>query len=292
MPSPLSKVSRAAAHLRWLYMPLGLFALIAVGVHAGAMSAHDGLVVTFDWLDGLADRASTTVLTAVGALFGAEPATIDRWVMGAVGLIDLREREIMARWVAVLLELAADFVLALPALSYRERQAAELKAEASRQARLAELVQQKLAEKHPDARPVPRGDVLKVLLHSAVTDPTLLRIGMPLATACAVLAGACRCASELQAISFGVFAKVLSAKAAGDAGQAMGLFILGAMLVSLGLRAAMQALWWANRVAETDRKERVGGLKRRMRGWVRLGIAGPLALGAALFGAPVLSFFR
>jgi hypothetical protein len=273
-------------------MPLGLFALIAVGVHAGAAAAHDGLLVTFDWLDGLGDRAAATVLTAVGALFGAAPATIDRWVMGAVGLIDLREREVMARWLAVALELLADFVLALPALSYRERKAAELKAEASRQARLAELVRQKLAEKHPDARPVPRGDVLKVLLHSALTDPTLLRIGMPAATACAVLAGACRCAIEMQAISFGLFAKVLSAKTAGDAGQAMGLFILGAMLVTLGLRAAMQALWWANRVAETDRQERVGGVKRRLHGWIRMGIAGPLALAAALFGAPVLSFFR
>jgi hypothetical protein len=29
-----------------------------------------------------------------------------------------------------------------------------------------------------------------------------------------------------------------------------------------------------------------------MRGWVRMGIAGPLAAAAALFGAPVLSFFR
>jgi hypothetical protein len=53
-----------------------------------------------------------------------------------------------------------------------------------------------------------------VLLRAAVTDPTLLRIGMPLATACAVLAGACRCASVMQAISFGLFSKVLGAKAA------------------------------------------------------------------------------
>lgn len=292
MPSPISKVSRWAAHLRWLYMPVGLFALIAVGVHAGAAAAHDGVLVGFDWIDGWADRASATFLTAVGALFGAQPATIDRWVMGAVGFVDLHEREVMARWFAVALELAADFVLALPALSYRERRAAQLKAEVDRQARLAELVRQKLAEKHSDARPVPRGDALKVLLHSAVTDPTLLRVCMPVATACAVLAGACRCASEMSAVSFGVFSKVLGAKTAGDAGQAMGLFVLGAMIVSLGLRAAMQSLWWANRVAETDRKERVGGVKRRLHGWIRMGIAGPLALAAALFGAPVLSFFR
>ncbi len=39
----ITGVSRALAAFRWIFMPLGLFALIAVGVHAGADVIDDVL---------------------------------------------------------------------------------------------------------------------------------------------------------------------------------------------------------------------------------------------------------
>ncbi|MBI5547178.1 MAG: hypothetical protein HY901_25130 [Deltaproteobacteria bacterium] len=289
---PIARLSRLLSHLRWLYMPAGLFALLAVGIHAGAAAIHDPLLVGLDGLDGLADRAAAQAFSAIGGLLGAQPDTVDRWIASAARLVDLQEREMLAGWLSVFLELGADFVLALPALGYRERQAEELARTNERQARLAELVAQKLEQRHPGARPVPAQGSLQTMLRSALFDPTLLRTFLPLATAAAAVAGACRIATEMQAISFGGLSRLLEPGLAGSIGRALALFVLGAVVVCLGLRAVLQSLWWAHRRAEDDRLAGRPAHRRRLRGWLRLSVAGPLAAAAAVYGAPVLSFFR
>jgi hypothetical protein len=289
---PIDSLSRFLSHLRWLYMPVGLFALVAVGVHAGASVTHDGVLVGLDWLDGVSDRAMTVLLTAVGALFHAEPATIDRWVFNAVSLVDMHEREVAASWLAVVLELTTDLVLALPALGYRERRTEEVAREASKQARLAELVAQKLEAKRPGAHPTPVGNSLVALLRSAILDPTLLRWLLPVATAAAALAGACRIATEMQAMTFGAVARLTDSTLAGNAGRAVAVFVLLGVLLSLGVRSVVQSLWWAHRRAESDRAAGLRSWRRRAQGWMRLAVAGPLAAAAVLYGPPVLSFFR
>lgn len=102
--TPLGRVSGFFGFFRWAFMPLGLFALVAVGVHAAADLVDDRvlrLVEALDvWLDGLLAQSES--------------------LAGWVNRVDSRERTIIARAVALAWELAVDGFVALPLLGYGE----------------------------------------------------------------------------------------------------------------------------------------------------------------------------
>ncbi|MBK7861798.1 MAG: hypothetical protein IPJ65_24915 [Archangiaceae bacterium] len=100
----LESVSRGVSAFRWVFMPLGLLALVAVGVHAAADSVDDRLRWVIDQLDAALD--------GVFADFEFTRAWVD-----AVGSV---ERTHAARGLAFLWELAVDVTVALPALGYLE----------------------------------------------------------------------------------------------------------------------------------------------------------------------------
>jgi len=279
----IASFSLLLGRLRWLFMPLGLFALVAVGIHAGASVVSDWLLVALDWADGLCDRAMTEALLSLGRWLSLDPTRVDHWIFQACAFVDLRERGLLASWLAVGLELWADFVLALPVLGYREKDVAA--AASSKEARLRELL---AARGFSNARPDSMG--LRDLLRESVRDPTVWRALLPVATLAVVLAGCCKVAVEVQASSFALAAKVLPAATAGDIGRFVGIFVLGGAFVSLGLRSVLQSAFSAHLRAQPNREK--GGARRRFKGWLRLASAMPLAVGAALAGTPVLSFFR
>ncbi|MBL8950146.1 MAG: hypothetical protein JNK82_05180 [Myxococcaceae bacterium] len=97
-------MSRGVSAFRWVFMPLGLLALVAVGVHAAADSVDDRL----RWLIEQLDAAMDSVF--------ADFDPTRHWVeaMGSV------ERTHAARGLALLWELAVDFTVALPLLGYLE----------------------------------------------------------------------------------------------------------------------------------------------------------------------------
>jgi hypothetical protein len=97
-------VSRFFGAFRWAFMPLGLFALICVGIHAAADIVDDKLLRAVEWLDVSLD----------GLL--AQSETTAAWV----NRIDSRERTLIARALALAWELAVAFFVALPALGYDE----------------------------------------------------------------------------------------------------------------------------------------------------------------------------
>lgn len=104
-PAPiLTSVSRAISAFRWVFMPLGLLALVAVGVHAAADSVDDRLRWVIEQLDA-----------AMDGVFADFEAT-RQWV-DAVGSV---ERTHLSRGLALLWELAVDVAIALPALGYYE----------------------------------------------------------------------------------------------------------------------------------------------------------------------------
>jgi hypothetical protein len=103
--SASASVSRFFGAFRWAFMPLGLFALIAVGVHAAADVVDDRLLRGVEWLDAWLD----TLL--------AQSEHTAAWV----NRIDSRERTMIARGIALAWELSVDFFIALPALGYDER---------------------------------------------------------------------------------------------------------------------------------------------------------------------------
>lgn len=100
----LASVSRGVSAFRWIFMPLGLLALVAVGVHAAADSVDDRLRWLIEQLDA-----------AMDGVFADFEAT-RHWV-DAIGSV---ERTHLARGLALLWEVAVDIAVALPLLGYLE----------------------------------------------------------------------------------------------------------------------------------------------------------------------------
>lgn len=97
-------ISRVLGALRFGWMPLGLCALAAVGIHAAADAVDDRVLLLVEradaWLDGLFSQAPR----------------LAPWV-DAVGSL---ERTRVARAVALAWELAVDAAIALPALAWKD----------------------------------------------------------------------------------------------------------------------------------------------------------------------------
>src|SRR2546429_7526107 len=101
-------VGDRVARVRWIFLPLGLCALVAVGAHAAADVVGDRVLWLVDRVDALFD-----------ALWSS-------WSFTAplVEVVGLTQRTWFARAVALVWELAADALIAVPLLGYEERDAA------------------------------------------------------------------------------------------------------------------------------------------------------------------------
>ena len=96
------KVARGISRFRVLYVPLAVFALVAVGIHAAADTLDDRILWVVDHLDAIFD-----------GIVGRFELT-----SGWVHWIDLADRVWIARACAFLWELAADLLLAVPVFSF------------------------------------------------------------------------------------------------------------------------------------------------------------------------------
>jgi hypothetical protein len=96
------QIARGIARFRIFYVPLAVFALVAVGVHAAADTLDDRILWVVDHLDAVFD-----------GLVGRFELT-----SGWVHWIDLADRVWIARACAFLWELGADFLLAVPVFSF------------------------------------------------------------------------------------------------------------------------------------------------------------------------------
>ncbi|MCP3138386.1 hypothetical protein [Pyxidicoccus xibeiensis] len=250
----VADVSRFLGGLRWAFMPLGLLALVAVGVHAAADTLDDRLMA-------VVDRADAAFDSLVGRYELTAPMV--EWLS-----LELRTR--LARMLALAWELAADLVLALPALGYRE----------AREARPAEAWKAALGTE--PARPS-----WKVLWTRCLRRPTPMRWLRPLATAAVVLAGACAVARLIQGTVYLSWRELFGDGAADVAARGLALGALVGVLATLGWRAVLRNLQHADAACEVD-----GGKGAFRRGWVGCAVVVPLALAALVDATPVLSFLR
>jgi hypothetical protein len=99
----ITRASRFLGHFRWAFMPLGLFALVAVGVHAAADTLDDRLL----WV---VEQADSTVDGWLGRW---------EWTSSWVRWVEGPQRSFVARGLTLLYELAVDFALAVPMFGYR-----------------------------------------------------------------------------------------------------------------------------------------------------------------------------
>ena len=100
----LATLSRGLGALRWAFLPLGLAALIACGVHAAADTVDDRLLWAVDALDA-----------ALDSFFSRFTFT-----QPCVNWVGLEQRVFVARGLAFIWELLADIALVAPAFGYRE----------------------------------------------------------------------------------------------------------------------------------------------------------------------------
>jgi hypothetical protein len=101
-------VQQRVGRIRWIFLPFGLCALVAVGAHAGADVVAEKVLFAVDGIDAFFD------------------AIFSKWTLTAplVDVIGLSQRTFFARAVALTWELAADALVAIPLLGYDERDAA------------------------------------------------------------------------------------------------------------------------------------------------------------------------
>lgn len=251
---PLSAFSRFLGHFRWAFMPLGLLALIAVGVHAAADTLDDRLLVLVDLADSAFDR-----------VVGRYPLT-----ESLVDLLSLERRTTLARALALAWELTADVVLALPALGYRE----ELVAQASSSRFSPKL---------------PARDSWRALLVRCLRRPTTLRWIRPLATALVAVAGACTVARLVQGTVYLSWRELLGEGAADVVARGLALAALVGLLWRLGWRAVLRNLQHADTASEAHAR---GFARAFAYGLPGSALVAPLALAAALDASPLLSFVR
>ncbi|MFL5357812.1 hypothetical protein [Archangium sp.] len=250
---PLSAFSRFLGHFRWAFMPLGLLALLAVGVHAAADTLDDRLLVLVDLADSAFDRV-------VGRFTLTE---------SLVDLLSLERRTTLARALALAWELTADVVLALPALGYRE----ELAAQASSRFSPA----------------LPARDSWRALLVRCLRRPTSMRWIRPLATALVAVAGACTVARLVQGTVYLSWRELLGEGAADVAARGLALAALAGLLWRLGWRAVLRNLQHADSASEAHAR---GFARAFAYGLPGSALVAPLALAAALDASPLLSFVR
>jgi hypothetical protein len=157
--SLFGQASHAVSRFRWIFMPLGLFALLAIGIHAAADVLDDHILRVVEradvWLDGLFASWSVT--------------------LPLVDAIGQGERRLVARGLTLLCELVADLVLAVPALSYYEQDASEARASAA------------------------SGQTWRALARRLLREPNPVRFLRPAMTAAVALAGACAVGKRVEA---------------------------------------------------------------------------------------------
>ena len=244
--------SRAAGSFRWVFMPLGLLALVAVGVHAAADVVDDRILRAVEALDAWLDA------------FLAQYESTAAWV----NRVDSRERTMIARGIALGWELIVDFFVALPMLGYAE----EPETGATRTFALV------------------RKETWKDLFSRINRQPTLMRIVRPLVTLAFVLAGAYGVARLVEATTFAMLIglnaggfsapEVASPIARIVAGTAMTILVF-----SPCWRAVFRALQHADQTCLDSKRPWLAGL----RGTV---LSIPLALALLLEAEAFLSFFR
>jgi hypothetical protein len=249
----LTRISHQLSSFRWAFMPLGLCALVAVGVHAAAdvlddplLSFIDGIDKAFDWL------FSTNTFT--------QP-----WVNAFAA----KERVFVCRAVMFVWEVAADIVLALPALGYVEAGHAR-----PRKKRVIPI----------DSRKFP------ALVERVREDPTVMRIARPVATAAVVLAGACALARMIQARVFLSFRPVTGVGFSSLLARTVAIGCLLLVIGSFGWRAFLRSVEHADEAA-AEEGEGHGFAAFRV-GWVGTVLTLPLAVAALVGAAPLFSFFR
>ena len=105
--------------LRDFLVPIALFSLVALGLHAGSDRLDDLAFRLLNGVDRFFDYVLSGAIKSVLGVFRVGPGTIARWSYAAISVIDIEEKRWAARVLALGVELLADVMLVWPVLRYR-----------------------------------------------------------------------------------------------------------------------------------------------------------------------------
>lgn len=251
--SGLTKVSAFFGTVRFAFMPLGLFALVAVGVHAAADFVDDRFLHLVHGLDAAFD-----------SFFGQFELTA-KWV----DWIGTREQTLIARAVTLVWELAVDVFIALPVLGYGED------------------------DREKKRRPgfgLFEEESWKTLFTRVNREPTLMRVARPIVTAIFVVGGAYAVSRLVESTLFvGLQGDLAPVNVAGPLARGAGGLSFVLVLFSLGWRAVLRALEHADatcrELAKTSKK------RAALAGLWGTALSVPLALALVVEARALLSVF-
>jgi hypothetical protein len=250
----LARVSAFLGRFRSLFVPFGLFAVLAIGIHSGSDHIDDVTYACLNVVDSICDDILAAIIRPVWKFFGARDATVQAAIFWAVDLIDLEMKDQVARFIALVVELLADLVLALPVFFYRERDIS-----------------------------------IRGFLEKTAKDPTVLRVVAPISGALASVAGVLIITREIQVVTNAELLSIHAASGfAGWVASAAGLCALVLVTWRLGWMVTVAAIRWAESRAIEDERNRVPKKQRVMRGWFTAAIALPISVFAFIDAVAVI----
>lgn len=249
---------RVVAGFGRLVVPLGLFAVIAVGIHAGADRVDDHAMVALNGLDAWVDEVGGAALTWLLTALDFSSGTVERWTFGFVDFVDLEAKDWLARATALVVELVGDVVFAVPLFFHRER-----------------------------------GRPFRELFANLRKDPTVLRVVAPLSALLASIAGVLTITRELSVAGYAALEGLDGPARVAELGaSAVAGIVLLLVVWRLGARVLARAICWADRVGESDLARSLPARRRRLRGWGVALVVLPVTVLAVAEGVPVLATLR
>jgi hypothetical protein len=250
----IARVSFFLGRFRALFVPLGLFSILAIGIHSGSDHIDDLAYAWLNVVDAVLDDILAAVIRPVWSFFGASDGLTQAAIFRAVDLIDLGVKDQFARFVALIVEFLADVMLAFPLFFYREREVD-----------------------------------LHGILKKTMKDPTVLRVAAPICAALASVAGVLIITREIQVFAHSGLLAIRSA--GGFAGWVASLAGLAALVLvtwRLGWVVTVAAIRWAESRAVEDQRNQVPKRKRRIAGWFTAVIALPISVFAFIDAVAVI----
>ncbi|MEQ8280838.1 MAG: hypothetical protein RMA76_35685 [Deltaproteobacteria bacterium] len=254
----LGRLSMTLGLFRGLFLPVGLFAVVAIGIHAGSDRVDDLSFVLFNFFDARLDDLLAWLIQNVYGALDVSVSTTAAHTFKAIDFIDLEVKAWAARWTALLVELGADLIFAIPIFRHRTDD-------------------------------VPILDNLRKLY----LDFTVLRLVAPLAALLASISGVVIVAQKVQV---GTHEAVKSlpylSLGAGRVAAVVGIVALVLVTWRLATNVVKSAAAWADRRAEADRAASIPMRHRRMRGvWTALVIL-PITFFAVFASTPIVATLR
>ena len=213
-------------------VPVGVFALLVVGVHAGTDRVDDYVFSFLNAVDILVDSAAAVVVETVLGWRRSSAERVARVTFAIQDFVDLDLKHSLSRILALAIEIVSDIALAVPLFVHRARAYS-----------------------------------WSTLWYQLTTDPTVLRVAGPLAVFFAGAAGTLLVAQEVQVGVHGWLVQYARLAPSADA-TARTAAVLAALLVAwrLGVIALRRAVSLAEGRAQRDHRMMSRPSKRRSRG--------------------------